>query len=315
VNRVEIIDKAESALRTAGFDVSEKILSRPSCFDVVARRKDQLAFIKTHENIGNISMLDVLELRTLSKHLSAASVLVCEKTRHRTMEDDTIYSRYGIYAITPLTLEDITIHGNNPLVDATPGGYYVRLDGERLKQERQKRGLSVGKLAEMTGISRRTIYGYEKAMARASVSAAYKLEYVLGVPLAQGIDVFQRSPEQDKGFLAAAKRIISTHHCLRSVEHKLSKLNIFVAHARRAPFDFIAKSQENGVNIVGGVTDGKERNFERRVMEIVSVGKVLNVQPVVIAENERKIESNDITWVRRDELEKISDIADLRSLL
>ena len=315
MNRAEIIDKAESALKTSGFDVSEKIFSRPSCFDVVARRRDQLAFIKTHENIGNISMLDALELRTLSKHLSAAPILVCEKTRHRTMEDDTIYSRYGIYTITPPTLEDITTHGNNPLVDATPGGYYVRLDGERLKQKRQKRGLSVGKLAEMTRISRRTIYGYEKGLARASVGAAYNLEYVLGVPLAQGIDVFQRPPEQDKGFLAAAKRIISTHHCLRSVERKLSKLNIFVAHTRRAPFDFIAKSPKNGVNIVGGVADDTERNFERRVREIVSVCKVLNFQPVLIAENEQKTENNDITCIRRDKLEKIKDVEDLQSLL
>jgi len=260
-------------------------------------------------------MLDALELGTLSKHFAAASVLICEKIRHRTMEDDTIYSRYGIYTITPPTLEDITMHGNNPLVGATPGGYYVRLDGEKLKRERQKRGLSVGKLAEMAGISRRTIYGYEKGLARASVGAAYNLEYVLGIPLAHGIDVFQRPPEQDKGFLATAKRIISMHHCLRSVEHKLSKLNVFVAHTRRAPFDFIAKSQENGVNIIGGVADERERNLERRVEEIVSVGGVINVQPVLIAEDEQKTGNNNITCIRRDELEKITDLEDLRSLL
>jgi putative transcriptional regulator len=315
VNRAEIIDKAEFALKTAGFDVSERVFSRPSCFDIAARKKDQLAFIKTHENIGSISVLDALELRTISEHLAAASILVCEKTRHRTMEDDTIYSRYGIYAITPLTLEDITIHGNNPLVDATPGGYYVRLNSEKLKRERQRRGLSVGKLAEMTGISRRTIYGYEKGLARASVGAAYNLEYVLGIPLGQGIDLFQRPPKQDKGFLAAAKRIISTHHCLRSVERKLSKLNIFVAHTRRAPFDFIAESQKENVNIVGGVADGKERNLERRVEEIISVGRVINAQPILIAENEQKAGNRNITCIRRDELEKIRDLDDLRSLL
>jgi putative transcriptional regulator len=315
VNQAEIIDKAEFALKAAGFDVSERIFSRPSCFDIVARKEEQLTFIKTHENIGSISVLDALELKALSKNLAAASILVCEKTRHRTMEDDTIYSRYGIYAITPPTLEGITINGNVPLVDATPGGYYVRLASEKLKRERQRRGLSVGKLAEMTGISRRTIYGYEKGLARASVGAAYNLEYVLGIPLAQGIDVFQRPPEQDKGFLATAKRILSTHHCLRSVEHKLSKLNIFVAHTRRAPFDFIAKSKESEVNIVGGVTEGKERNLERRIEEIVSVGKVINAQPVLIAENEQETDNHNITFIRHDELERIMDLDDLRSLL
>jgi putative transcriptional regulator len=314
VNRAEIIDTAESVLKSAGFDVSQRCLSRPSCFDVVARRKSQLAFIKAHENIGNISMLDTLELQTLSAHLSAVSILICEKTRHKPMEDDTIYSRYGIYAITPLTLEDITVRGNNPLVDATPGGYYVRLDSEKLRKERQRRGLSVGKLAEMTGISRRTIYGYEKGMARASVSAAYNLEYILGVPLVQGIDVFQQPPGHGKGFLATAKRLISIHHCLRSVERKLSRFNIFVAHVKRAPFDFIAKSPKEQVSIIGGVAADKERNLDRRIEEMISVGKVINAQPVLIAEKEQAT-NNCITYIRRDELEKVKDLDGLRSLL
>jgi putative transcriptional regulator len=314
VNRAEIIDTTESVLKSAGFDVSERCLSRPSCFDVAARRKSQIAFIKVHENIRNVSMRDTLDLQTLSAHLSVASIVVCEKTRHKPMEDDTIYTRYGVYAITPLTLKDITVRGNNPLVDATPGGYYVRLNSEKLRKERQGRGLSVGKLAEMTGISRRTLYGYEKGMAGASVSAAYNLEYVLGVPLVQGIDVFQRPPRHGKGFLATAKRLWSIHHCLRSIERKLSKFNVFVAHVKRAPFDFIAKSPKQQVSIIGGVVSDKERNLDRRIKEMISVGEVINAQPVLIAEKEQA-KNKCITCIGRDELEKIDNLDELQRLL
>jgi len=314
VSQAEMADTAESVLKGAGFDISRRCISRSSCFDFVARRKAQLAFVKVHENIGNISMGDAMELQTLSKHLSAASILVCARTRHKPMEDDTIYSRYGIYGVTPLTLEDITVHGKNPLVDATPGGYYVRLDSDKIKKERQSRGLSVGKLAEMTGISRRTLYEYEKGMARASVGAAYNLEYVLGLPLAQEIDLFRLRHEQSKGLLAAAKRFINMRHCLRSVERKLSKFNIFVAHVRRAPFDFIAKSHDKGISIIGGVCDSRERNVGQRIEEIVSVGKVINVQPVLIAEK-GQADNNDITFIGRDELERINDADELLDLL
>jgi putative transcriptional regulator len=314
VSQADIADAAESVLKGAGFDISRRCISRPSCFDFVARRKTQLAFIKTHENIGNIPMRDAFELQTLSKHFSAASILVCARTRHKPMEDDTVYSRYGVYAVTPLTLEDITVHGKNPLVDATPGGYYVRLDSDKIKRERQSRGLSVGKLAEMTGISRRTLYGYEKGMARASVGAAYNLEYVLGLPLAQEIDLFRLRHEQGKGLLAAAKRFMNMRHCLRSVERKLSKFNIFVAHVRRAPFDFIAKSRNKGISIIGGVYDGKERNLGQRIEEIVSVGKVINVQPVLITEKEQT-NNNNITFIDRAELERINDANELFDLL
>jgi putative transcriptional regulator len=314
VNQAETANEAESVLKSAGFDVSQRCCSRPSCFDFVVRRKTQLAFIRTHENIGNISMRDALELQTLSKHFSAASILVCSKTRHKPMEDDTIYSRYSVYAVTPLTLADIAVHGNNPLVDATPGGYYVRLDSEKIRRERQSRGLSIGKLAEMTRISRRTLYGYEKGMARASVGAAYNLEYVLGVPLAQGIDVFQPPPEHGEGFLATAKRLMNVHHCLQTVERKLSKFNILIAHVRRAPFDFIAKSKKKEVSIIGGVSDGKERNLMQRVEEIISVGKVINAQPVLIADKEHA-NSNGITVIGRDALERINSASELFELL
>ena len=314
MSQAEMADAAESVLKGAGFDISRRCIARPSCFDFVARRKTQLAFIKAHENIGNVSMGDALELQTLSKHLSAASILVCDRTRHKPMEDDTIYSRYGVYAVTPPTLEDITVRGKNPLVGATPGGYYVRLDNNKIKKERQSRGLSVGKLAEMTGISRRTLYGYEKGMARASVGAAYNLEYVLGLPLAQEMDLFRLHHEQSKGLLAAAKRFMNMHHCLRSVERKLSKFNIFIAHIRRAPFDFIAKSHDKGISIIGGVCDGEERNLDRRIEEMVSVGKVINAQPVLIAEEEQT-NNNGITFIGRDELEKINDADELFDLL
>ena len=314
MSQAEIVDAAESVLKGAGFDISRRCISRPSCFDFVARRKTQLAFIKAHENIGNISIGDAWELQSLSKHLSAASILVCSKTRRKPMEDDTIYSRYGVYAVTPLTLEDITIHDKNPLVDATPGGYYVRLDSDKIKKKRQSRGLSVGKLAEMTGISRRTLYGYEKGMAKASVGAAYNLEYVLGLPLAQEIDLFRLPHEQGKGLLAAAKRLMNMRHCLQLVERKLSKFNIFVAHVRRAPFDFIAKSHDKGISIIGGVCDGKERNIGRRIEEIISVGRVINVKPVLIAEKEQPT-NGDITLIGRDELERINDADELFDLL
>jgi len=311
-----MIDITESALRKGGFNVSKRCCSRPSCFDVVARRKTQLAFVKTHENIGNVSMRDALELKTLSKYFPAVSLLIGEKTHHKLMEDDTVYSRYGIYAITSTTLEDITIYDKNPLVDANPGGYYVRLDGEKIKERRQSLELSLGKLAEMTGISRRTLCGYEKGKVKASISAAYNLEYALGVPLVQEINVFQPPLEQEGCFLTKAKLLLSTHHCLRAVERKLSRLNILVARVKRAPFDFVAKSkkEEEDVNIVGGVVSKKEPNLERRVDEIVSVCEVIDAHPVLITEKERT-KNNHIKCIHRKELEKIDNVNQLRDAI
>lgn len=313
MKREEVLDSTESMLKKAGFQVSERCIARASCFDFVTRRKEQPVFIKTHVNIGNVSPRDASELHSISRCFFAIPLLIGDKSRCKPLEDDTVYSRYGIYAVNPKTLEDILIRGTNPLVEAGPGGYYVKLDGDKIRQKRQELGLSVGKLAEMMGISRRTLYGYEKGMAKASVSAAYKLEWVLGLPVVQFIDIFKSRPK-DEGFLALARRMIIKYPFLQKVLRKLAEINFNVAHTIRAPFDFIAQCPESRLNIIGGVPDKRERNVDQRTEEIISISKVINAQPVFITDGE-EISTNNIPSICQKEFAKIQCQEDLVSRL
>ena len=313
MKRTEILDATESILKKAGFQVSERCVARPSCFDLVTRRKEQLALMKMYVNIGNVSYRDASELQTIAECLSATPFFICSENRRKPLEDDTVYSRYNICAITLKTLEDIALHGRYPLVAAGPGGYYVRLDGKEIREKRQKLGLSIGKLADMIGISRRTLYGYEKDMAKASVSVAYNLEWILGVPVVKSIGIFQSS-SQDKGFLAAAKRIITKHHFLQKVLKEFAQINFRVAHTKRAPFDFIAQSLDEPLNIIGGVPDEKERNIEQRTEEIVSISEVVNVQPVFITDGQQ-IPNNNIPLIHHEDLESVGHLKEVISKL
>jgi len=303
MKRAEILDITESILEKAGFQLSQRCTSRPSCFDLAAHGKKQLAFIKVYANIGNVSAKDASELQTISECFSATPIIIGEKTRRKPLEDDTVYSRYAIYAITTKTLEDTVLHGVHPLVAAGPGGYYIELDGNLIRKRRQELELSVGKLAEMIGISRRTLYGYERGMAKASVSTAYKLEWILGVPVAQFIDMFQFTPK-GTGFFATAQRIIVKRHLLQTVFRKFTQFDFKVAHTGRAPFDFIAQCSEKKLKIIGGVADKKERNVDQRTEEIISVGKIINAQPVFITDRE-KIPNNNIPLIHHEDLAKM----------
>ena len=51
-----------------------------------------------------------------------------------------------------------------PLVYASPGGLYVNIDGEALRDLREKRSMSLGDLGQVLGVSRRTISKYESGM-------------------------------------------------------------------------------------------------------------------------------------------------------
>jgi putative transcriptional regulator len=285
MKRSEILGATEQILEKAGFRLSQRCDSRPCCFDLAAHGENQLIFVKIHANIGNTCLNDAAELQKISGCFSALPLIVGEKTRRKPLEDDTVYSRYDVCAITCKTLEDMLLRGVHPLVEAGPGGYYIKLDGSLIRKRRQELGLSVGKLAEMAGISRRTLYGYERGMAKASVSAAYRLEWILGAPVVQSTDVFQ-GPERVR-FLATARRIIAKHRLLKAVSKKFAQFEFKVTCTGRAPFDFIARWPEKGLKIVGGVAEVGERNVDQRIREVKSLAEVIGAHAVFITYGER----------------------------
>jgi len=313
MSREEMLNAAESVLKTVGFKISKRCTSRPSCFCMVARKNSDLTFIKVPSDLRNITLRDALELQTISSHFSANPLFIGEKSREKQLEDDTVYTRYDIYAVTLKTLEDVVTRRMLPLVEAGPGGYYVRLDGESIRNRRIKLGLSVGKLAEQMRISRRTLYGYERGMAKASVSAAYNLEWMLSIPVVKPIDIFKPVPPS-VGFFATAKRLIIRNRFLRTVLKRLILCNFKVAATTRAPFDFIAQPPNENVNIIGGVTHRGERNIDQRAEEILSISHVVKAQPLFITDG-KLVPYSDIPLIRSDELEKIRLAEDLVSRL
>lgn len=60
-------------------------------------------------------------------------------------------------------------------------------------------------MAKLNGVSRRTLYGYERGMAQSSVLVAYNLIHALGAPVAKPVNVFERSKaKRECAFLSTA---------------------------------------------------------------------------------------------------------------
>ncbi|MEM3641098.1 MAG: transcriptional regulator, partial [Candidatus Bathyarchaeia archaeon] len=140
------VKAAETLLKNAGFTVSQICQSRPSCFDIAARKDKSLIFIKVQPDIGCVPSYDSMELRIISENVSASSLFISEKTREKPLEDDTVYLRFNVFAVTLKTFENIVLRKIYPLIQAGPGGYYVDIDGETIKRRRQELGLSVGEI-------------------------------------------------------------------------------------------------------------------------------------------------------------------------
>ena len=315
VERAEALETAEATLRNAGFNVSRRCTSRTSCFDFAARKDGNPVFIKVVPDIRDICRDDAIELNTISKALGCSSLFISDHNQKNSLKDDTVYSRYNIHVVTSKTLEDV-VRGALPLIKATPGGYVVRMDGEKIRKHRHNLGLSIGKLAGMTSISRRALYGYERELTRASVSVTYRLEEVLGVPLAQCINIFEASHKRvEEHQTSNNKPARDGNNILHIVLIWLSQLNLKVASINRAPFDFTAHLSNKKLRIMGGVFCKNETCAPDRIAEIVSLSETVEAKPLLICEKKAPSAPKNVIFLDYNELSQIGDTKDLVTLL
>ena len=299
------LEIAEKSLKEAGFVMSQLCIARASCFDYVARKDGVLVFVKVQSDIAGFSSNDANELRLIAESVLGVPLLVSKRTRDRFLEDDTVYSRYNVLAITPRTFESVVLNRVNPMIHAGPGGYCVEIDAEAIKRRRLELGLSIGGMAEMIGTSRRTVYGYERGMAKASVSATYNLMWTLGIPIAKSINVFEDIHQQRSCVFVKA---LVRSKLLKRIFRKLSRYR--VTTVKKAPFDFLVVVPEGGMRIVGGIVNKEEPDLSRRIDEIVSVSEIMRGHPVLIMDERRPLDQV-IPCILGEEISKIRKAEDL----
>ncbi|MCJ7762464.1 helix-turn-helix domain-containing protein [Candidatus Bathyarchaeota archaeon] len=287
------------ALKEADFQVSNLCCSRPSCFDFAARKNNTALLIKIHSDIDTFSHQDATELKIIADHVSTASLLISQKTHDKPLADDTVYSRHAIFVVTEKTIKSMALQTANPIVYAGPGGYFVEINGALVEKRRKELGLSIGKLADMICVSRRTLYGYERGMAKASVASAYNLAKTLGIPVAKSINIFEKTRKQSYCLLTKATRAIAGQALFFKVFRKFAFCNISPVH--KAPFDFIMNIPNEKHAIIGSIATNTEKHLNKRVEETLNICQVINAHPVLITENPRSF-SEDINCVCMDEL-------------
>jgi putative transcriptional regulator len=177
-----------SVMITAGFEVSERFSIRPRSFDLMARKNGTLLIIKVVAHIDSVSEDVAFDLEVISRHLGAVPLIVGERARDAELERGAVYVRYGIYAISPSTLYDYFVDLTPPLVYASPGGLYVNIDGEVLRDLREKRSMSLGDLGQVLGVSRRTISKYESGMGT-TLDVAIRIEEFFNTGVVKSINL------------------------------------------------------------------------------------------------------------------------------
>ena len=309
--RTELFNDVKDVLTKAGFYVSELYSMRLTGFDVVARRDDTLLIIKVLTNVDSLSEDVARELLTLSSLLKASPLLIGEKNGAGALEDDVVYFRVGIQAITVGTLKNHLLEGIPISIYAAPGGIYVNLDEGKLHKLRQEQNISLGTFARYVNVSRRTVRMYEEGM-NARVDIAFRIEELLDDTITIPIDIFKRTPDikitlryhqETEGIKAFQQEIFAL---LQNVGYKIIPMD-------RCPFEALSTEKEK---ILLTCVHKYNEKLVKKAHVINSISKITERHAVVFTDKDGKKKNiKGMPIIAKKELKKKRDPEEITDLI
>ncbi|WXG45819.1 MAG: transcriptional regulator [Candidatus Atabeyarchaeum deiterrae] len=308
--RSDAVLRIVSLLKEVGFKTSDIYNSRKACFDLVARKEDLILLVKALTNLDGFQEEQAFQLKLLCFVLSASPILVGERTRKDKVEDDVLYERYGLPAVSFSTLRQALLHGVFPVIYAKRGGFFVHLNGDKIRYERERESFSLGSLAQNLGVSRRAIYEYERNEMDSTLETAIKLEKLFGNPVASPLNILSWKVEHEA--IEDGNTAESLDDELEeTVGQVLSDLGLKVVWSKRTPFDALTYREELSDLMVTGVGHASERKVESRIQAVGSFSGIVRSLAMFVLDRPHSIISKGVPVMSKDELESMDDASQL----
>ena len=308
MNREQLIGEIRDLLAKTGFFLSDKANTRGMSFDIIARRDQNLILIKVLLNIDAFTESNASELKLIARTLEGSPILVGQRSGGGKLEEGVIYSRFGVPILSKETFVDFFAEGVPPFVFSAPGGLYVRLDGDLLGQLRDRKNVSLGTLAEVAGVSRRTIQMYLEGMS-ATIDIALRLEEFFGEPLVVPVDPFAYTKDLEKALISWDDFETFEKH----VFQKLQRLGFEVLPTMRCPFEALTSGRE-AIYLTGVRT--RNESVEEKVTMVSNISKVAERDSVVFVEKSRlRLSIRGTPIINKEELRKVREREEIQDLI
>jgi putative transcriptional regulator len=174
--KMTTIDELASILKKKEFSYS--IIEYPEkkkSVDIIAKNDKNIEgktlVLKVSDKKHNKILNDLKKLAEVS---NALPIVVNDE-----VEEEVVSERDNVLVMNKYTLEKM-IEGEKLFLMRTRGGIFVKINSKVLKQKRQEKGMSLGTLAEKLGVSRISIYDYEKEDSYVSLEVAERLVELFG---------------------------------------------------------------------------------------------------------------------------------------
>lgn len=309
-----MMQQVKQLLNTAGYSIVQLSLESKACFDIIAKRIDQLLIIKLLPYIDNINQDDSYELKNVASFLNASPLIIGERGKRFTeLEDGLVLLRYGIPVVGLETFTNLIGHGMPPIVYCSRGRYFVQINRKILRQSRLEKNLSYADLGQKVGVSRRTIYEYEHSINPPPETAAL-LEEVLESPLAEGIRIFNLEIEKEERPNYSIDNLTSMKEDVSQILQDLGFLSQF--WTKLSPFDAFGehKSQDvhSGLNVLVCVEDEQSKHVINRAVLTHSIASLTKRRAIMIVEDDKETPlSQAIPTFTIDELQQMKKAFEL----
>ena len=260
--------------------------------------------LKTFINIDSVNENNAREMKQLASIFLASPIIIGAKSRNGLLEEGVIYERYDIPTIGFETLKNMIIYNEYPEILADRGGYFVKIDGNVIKQYREDYSLSLKDLADLAHVSRATMYKYENEIVRANAETAMILEEILNTKVTLDIDILKYNQEEQ-----------IQYHTTGEGAEDLSKLGYGVISTSKSPFDAVAKD-ENSSLIANVEKNRSQKTLKRMAVPLKDLSMITSSEPVFIINNDQIKESlGTIPVIKSWELKEFERSQELLKLI
>jgi len=304
LTRSQMLHNIENLLTSQGFKTSD--IYDQGSFDIVARKNLLILLLKTFINIDSINEHNAHEMKQLANIFLASPIISGEKSRNGLLEEGVIYERYDIPAIGFETLKNMILYNEYPEILADRGGYFVKIDGNVIKQYREEYSMSLKDLASLAHVSRATMYKYENGIVRANTETAMILEEILNTKVTLDIDLLKQPQQKEE--IKFSDDV-----------NDLSKLGYGVLSTNKSPFDAVAKmkSSDKDSPLMANVEKNRnEKTLKRMAIPLKDLSMVTTSEPVFIINNDKIKESiGTVPVIKSWELKEFENSKELLKMI
>ncbi|MBS3817056.1 MAG: transcriptional regulator [Candidatus Thermoplasmatota archaeon] len=309
MNRLQLIEKVRDILSKGGFYLSQRQYQPGMLFDIIARKDDKLFVIRATINADSSRINNAKELKVLCDAIDASPLYISLIGGQKRLKQGVVYSRKNIPLMCPDTLEDMILEGVPPCVFSAPGGFYVKMDSDILKKARKEKKISLSKLAEIGGVSRKSIQKYEDGMG-AELEVALKLEEFLGEDLILPINPFEKGEPEEE----CPASLDQYSKLERTIFESLKSLGYKIVPTCKCPFEAI--TEDDDTVILSGVGPEDNKDLKEKAKIVSNLSDITEKDSAIFLQKRYTHRSiKGIPIIEKDELSKIDDREKVSELL